>query len=111
MVRAAFVVRDVGRTAFDRRPPVESNRFVHAVALRHIALRQVRPHRQPRGMICLPLTLVGERREGAAGWGDVGRALLTQDVPGAVVLRLEGLARAVEAERAGLLAKLRGQAR
>lgn len=55
--------------------------------------------------------LVREQREGATGWGDVGRALLAQDVPGAVVPRLEELARAVEAERAGLLSKLRGQAR
>lgn len=55
--------------------------------------------------------LVRERRQGVAGWADVGRALLAQDVPGSVVPRLEELARAVENERAGVLAKLRGQAR
>lgn len=53
--------------------------------------------------------LVREQREGAAGWADVGRALLGAEVPGAVVPRLEELARAVENERAGMLAKMRGR--
>lgn len=57
----------------------------------------------------LLLVLVRERRDGGAGWADVGRALLGPGVPSSVVPRLEELARIVEDERAGMLAKMRGR--
>lgn len=53
--------------------------------------------------------LIREHREGQSGWAAVGRALLGPDVPDSVVPRLEELARAIENERAGMLAKLRGR--
>jgi hypothetical protein len=53
--------------------------------------------------------LIREQREGVTGWAEVGRALLSPDVPASVVPRLEELARAVENERARMLAKLRGR--
>lgn len=52
--------------------------------------------------------LVREQREGRSGWAEVGQALLGPDVPHSVIPRLEELARAIENERAGMLAKLRG---
>src|SRR5205823_3868649 len=53
--------------------------------------------------------LVREQGDGNARLADVGRALLGPAVPEAAVARLEGLARAIESERAGMLAKMRGR--
>jgi hypothetical protein len=53
--------------------------------------------------------LVREQGDGNAQWGDVGRALLDPQASESVLPRLEELARAVEHERAGMLAKMRGR--
>lgn len=53
--------------------------------------------------------LVREQSEGNVRWADVGQALLSPTVPEFVVSRLEDLARAIEHERAGMLAKMRGR--
>jgi hypothetical protein len=55
--------------------------------------------------------LVREQGDGSAQWADIGRVLLNPEVPESVVPRLEELARAVEHERAGMLAKMRGRGR
>ncbi len=53
--------------------------------------------------------LVRDQGDGNERWGEVGRALLAPQVPESVLPRLEELARAVEHERAGMLAKMRGR--
>jgi hypothetical protein len=53
--------------------------------------------------------LVREKSDGNTDWNEVGRALLNPELPQFVVLRLEQLAQAVEHERAGILAKMRGR--
>lgn len=53
--------------------------------------------------------LVREQSDMSAHWAEVGQALQNPNVPESVVSCLEELARAVEHERAGMLAKLRGR--
>jgi hypothetical protein len=53
--------------------------------------------------------LVKEQTAGGARWSEVGRGLMSQPVPETVIGRLEELARALENERAGMLAKMRGR--
>lgn len=81
------------------------------------------PHRQRLARLLLALdqspavdlatqllsVLIREQVDVDARWADVGRALLGRDVPPHVIGRLEELARAVENERAGMLAKMRGR--
>jgi hypothetical protein len=53
------------------------------------------------------------RGQGAAvqqGWNDIGQSLRLDQVPSAVIDRLEELARALDREQAAALARLRGEA-